>query len=356
MKHNFIFSKKIIFWHLNTGIQNFPWQKNKTMYKVWLSEIMLQQTQVITVITYYKKFINRFPTIFQLAESELNEVLYLWSGLGYYNRAINLHKTAKIIVEIYSGKFPQDFNILISFPGIGKSTAGAILSLALNKRYPILDSNVKRILIRFYLLNISETTQSATTKKLWNLIEKLTPYKNISIFNQAIMNLGRLICTYKKPICHICPINENCQFFLTKAIEKNQNFICIKTTKKLNRKIWWLLLISQKNKTIWLIQRSTKKIWKNLFCFPEFENYDTLNKYVTQHDLYDYTYHNINTLKYQISNINLEIQPILIIIKQTIRLIDDNGIWYCLHEPPPLVGLPKPVLTLLNKIKFYLNL
>lgn len=220
MENNLIFSKKMILWYQNTRNIDLPWQKDKTLYKIWLSEIMLQQTQVTTVIPYYIKFINKFPTITQVSEASLNEILYVWSGLGYYKRAINVHKTSQIIMNQYDGQFPQDFNIILSFPGIGKSTAGAILSLGLNKRYPILDSNIKRILIRYYGLYYDTTKPSAINNKLWILIEKLVPYSNISTFNQSMMNLGRLVCTYSNPKCNFCPINNNCQFFLTNQINK----------------------------------------------------------------------------------------------------------------------------------------
>lgn len=353
MIHNATFSKQIILWYLNNKISNFPWQYNKTAYTVWLSEIMLQQTQVKTVIPYYKKFIKKFPTIFQLAKTELNEVLYLWSGLGYYKRANNLYKTAKIVVKNYSGYFPKDLKTLVSFPGIGRSTAGAILSLTFNQRYPILDSNVKRILIRYYSLDIDTLKQSVINNKLWSIIETLIPNKNISIFNQAIMDLGRLICTYANPTCNICPIENDCRFALQKRytqFSSTKNKV-IKKSKKI---IWWLLLLLHTNKQIWLIQRLEENIWKKLFCFPEFYNLDMLKTWISTHNLYNYTSHNMQVIKHHISNIQLEIHPILIHIDKKLKLIEKNGIWYDLHEPA-IIGIPTPVSVILKKLK-YINI
>lgn len=351
MIHNFIFSNKIILWYLNTNTQYFPWQLHKTAYNVWLSEIMLQQTQVITVIPYYEKFIKKFPTILKLAASELNEVLYLWSGLGYYKRAINLHKTAKIISEYHAGQFPKDFNILTALPGIGRSTAGAILSLAFDQCYPILDSNVKRILIRYHFLNIDIMKKSIVYNKLWSLIEQLIPNKNISIFNQAIMNLGRLICTHKNPKCNICPINNCCYSFLAKT---DTQYISIKNniTKKSKRMIWWLLLLLKKDKMVWLVQRSQESVWTELFCFPEFHELHMLKQWLLKHNLYNVPRHNMKILRHQINNIQLEIQPIYINLNKIIHIIENNGMWYNFNKSI-VIGLPTPVSIMLNKLKLY---
>lgn len=354
MTCNFVFSNKIILWYLNTKTYDLPWQRNKTMYNVWLSEVMLQQTQVINVVLYYQKFIEKFPTIFQLAKAELNAVLYLWSGLGYYKRAINLHKTAKIVVEHYSGQFPQDLKTLMSFPGIGRSTAGAILSLALNQCYPILDGNIKRILIRYYSINCNTIKLSTINNKLWFLIEQLIPHKNIAIFNQAMMNLGRSICTYKKPACNICPIHNHCQSFLT---HKTNQYPVLTTTnikKKSKQIIWWLLLFLKTNKTVWLVKRSQESIWQGLFCFPEFYNFNMLNTWLINNNLNNNTYHNMIILKHQISNMHLQIHPIFMKINTNINLVNNNGIWYDSCQPA-VIGLPKPVSILLNTIQVYLH-
>lgn len=353
MTNNFLFSQKILIWHKNLKIKNLPWQTDKTLYHTWLSEIMLQQTQVKTVIPYYKIFIEKFPTIKTLATAELNEILYLWSGLGYYNRAKNLHKTAKIIFKNYENKFPEDFNTLINLPGIGRSTAGAILSLTLNKKYPILDSNIKRILTRYYAVDYNTIKKSKINNQLWNLIQELIPNKKISVFNQAMMNLGQLICTHKNPKCNICPIQNKCQAFLTHTIQKYPK----KISKKLFiKKIMWLLLLFQScNKKIWLEKRLKPGIWKELFCFPEFSNFNILKNWLLIHNLNNYQFEIMTTLNHKLSNLNLEIKPILLNIHHNkLNYHNKNGIW-CELFNLPAVGIPTPISVIIQKLKIKYN-
>ncbi|WP_159714423.1 A/G-specific adenine glycosylase [Blochmannia endosymbiont of Camponotus nipponensis] len=349
MDQNFIFSKKILLWYRTFRIQDLPWQLNKTMYKTWLSEIMLQQTQVKTVILYYERFIRRFPTIIQLAKAELDEILFLWSGLGYYTRARNLHKTAKIIVNHYQGNFPRDFDKLVALPGIGKSTAGAILSLTLDQHYPILDSNIKRILIRYYTLDyyLSEN-KSETNNTLWLLSKQLLPTLEISAFNQAMMDLGRLICTNTSPICNHCPLQEDCQAFLTHRVHQYPKK---KPQKKLIKKTIWLLVLllqQYQTKKIWLEKRSYQGIWGGLFCFPEFPSPNMLNIWLSKHNLHNNPHTYLPSLKHKLSNIDLEIKPILLNLCKKLNYTK-NGIWYNLSNPP-IIGLPKPISVMLQKL------
>lgn len=351
MQNNIKFSQKILIWYKHLRPKNLPWQSNITIYHTWLSEIMLQQTQIHTVIPYYKKFIKKFPTIEKLATAKLNEILYLWSGLGYYTRAKNLHKTAKIIVKHHNSIFPEDLNTLISLPGIGRSTAGAILSLALNKRYPILDSNIKRILIRHYAIDYYATIQPPkknNTRMLWDLSMQLIPNTEISIFNQAMMNLGQLICTNKNPKCNHCPIHNTCQSFLT---QKTQQYPKKIINKKLTKKTMWLLLLLQPySKKIWLEQRLNPGIWKELFCFPEFTSLDTLKNWLLLYNLQDNQPEVMTILKCKLSNINLEMRPIMLNIKNKLNYNNNNGIWCDLFSLP-IIGIPKPIFTILQKLQ-----
>ena len=203
------FSKKIIDWQKSQGRHNLPWQK-KSAYEVWISEIMLQQTQVGTVIPYYKAFIKTFPQIKTLAESSEEQVMSLWSGLGYYSRARNIHKTAKIILNEYKGKFPQDFKNLVELPGIGPSTAGAILSLAFELPGVILDGNVKRVIARFKGIT-NPIDNNETQKEVKSFAEGFLPKDSFREYSQGIMDLGSLLCRPKNPICNSCPVNKNCQ-------------------------------------------------------------------------------------------------------------------------------------------------
>lgn len=209
-----IFSQLILNWYHKFGRKKLPWKKNKNIYNIWISEIMLQQTKVKTVIPYYKKFIKKYPNFEKLSKISLNKILKIWKGLGYYNRAKNIYKTILIIKNKHNGIFPTNFIDLINLPGIGKTTAGAILSLSLDYSFPILDTNIKRILIRINNFKIKKIKE----KKLWELIEKLTPIHNTGKFNQAMMDIGSKICTFKKPKCINCPIKKICKTYKNKNI------------------------------------------------------------------------------------------------------------------------------------------
>ena len=206
------FSNQLVSWYQQHGRKTLPWQLEKTPYKTWLSEIMLQQTQVATVIPYFECFLARFNDVEALAAAELDEVLHLWTGLGYYARARNLHKAAKVIVTQHRGQFPLGFEQVLALPGIGRSTAGAVLSLALGQHYPILDGNCKRVLARFAAVP-GWPGDKATEQTLWQLAEQITPKQTVAQFNQAMMDLGATICTPRTPACGICPLRDLCAGF-----------------------------------------------------------------------------------------------------------------------------------------------
>jgi len=201
------FADLLIAWHAKSGRHHLPWQKSKDPYAVWVSEIMLQQTQVTTVIDYYNRFMKKFPTIKALALADEEEVMKLWSGLGYYRRARFLHEGAQMIVEEMEGNFPSEFELMMKIPGIGRSTAGAIAAFSFNQKKAILDGNVKRVLSRYFLIT-EWTGLPKTEKKLWDYAESLLPNKNIDTYTQALMDLGATLCN-KKPQCHVCPLKKN---------------------------------------------------------------------------------------------------------------------------------------------------
>ena len=208
-----IISKKLISWHEIHGRHQLPWQQTKDPYAIWISEIMLQQTQVSTVIDYYKKFMERFPDIESLAITNIDHVNEYWSGLGYYSRARNIHTSANIILQKYKGIFPQNFEEILELPGIGRTTAGAICSFAYGKSYPILDGNVKRVFTRFY--GIKEWSgKLKIEKKLWKIANKNLPILDIEVYNQALMDLGAILCKRGIPQCLECPISKSCKSFL----------------------------------------------------------------------------------------------------------------------------------------------
>jgi A/G-specific adenine glycosylase len=197
-------AKALIAWHARQGRHDLPWQSDRTPYRVWVSEIMLQQTQVATVIPYYERFMARFPTVRALADAPIDDVLHLWTGLGYYARARNMHRSAVLVRDQYGGQFPDTFEAVADLPGIGRSTAGAILALSQGQRFPILDGNVKRVLSRYFAVEGSPL-ERAVLERLWKLAEECTPRDQVDTYTQAIMDLGATVCTRRKPLCAYCP-------------------------------------------------------------------------------------------------------------------------------------------------------
>ena len=264
-----LISNKLIPWHHKYGRHNLPWQKTKSPYAIWISEIMLQQTQVKTVMNYYEKFMKKFPTIQILAKAKEDEVLRSWSGLGYYARARNLHNSAKIIYEKFDGIFPENIDDLILLPGIGRSTAGAICAFAYHQKKPILDGNVKRVFTRFF--GIKEWAgKPSIEKRLWQLVQSTLPNKKVEIYNQALMDLGSILCIKKKPQCDKCPISKNCQSFL---YQWTNTIPASRPKKTLVTKNSFFLIVED-SKTILLTKKPLKGIWGGLWSFPEFQKFN----------------------------------------------------------------------------------
>ena len=331
------FSKKIIDWQKSQGRNNLPWQK-KSAYEVWISEIMLQQTQVETVIPYYEAFIKTFPEIQILAKSSREEVMSLWSGLGYYSRARNIHKTAKIILNEYRGQFPQDFKSLVELPGIGPSTAGAILSLAFELPGVILDGNVKRVIARFKGIT-NPIDKNETQKELKSFAEAFLPKNSFREYSQGIMDLGSLLCRPKNPECNDCPIRKNCQA-LKSGIQEKIPFKMPSKPKK-EKKIDWLL-ISSKNKIL-LKRNDSKGIWKNLWLFPDKDilskdNISLLEKKESLPDIIHNLSHrklNISTVKYKLKN------------KDRLKIDRSSSVWVSKADSVKM-GMPKPIKEIIE--------
>ena len=259
------FAQSVLTWYAKFGRKNLPWQQHKTLYGVWLSEVMLQQTQVATVIPYFERFIKTFPNVTALADAPLDEVLHLWTGLGYYARARNLHKAAQVMRDYHGGKFPTDFEQVLALPGVGRSTAGAILSSCLNAPYAILDGNVKRVLARYFAVS-GWPGEKKTEDRLWQLTGAVTPNDQVADFNQAMMDLGALVCTRSKPKCSLCPLQLTCRA----NAEQNWQAYPGKKPKKVLpvRESYFLLL--EKDGKVALEQRENSGLWGGLYCFPQF--------------------------------------------------------------------------------------
>ncbi|MDB6096140.1 MAG: adenine glycosylase [Francisellaceae bacterium] len=274
-----LLSQKLLKWFNHSGRFNLPWQQDINAYRVWVSEIMLQQTQVTTVIPYYEKFIKLFPTIFDLNKASLDEVLSMWAGLGYYSRARNLYQTAQILVQEYGGVFPQDIDKVMALPGIGRSTAGAILSIAYNISHPILDGNVKRVLARFFAIK-DNIKSPDSIKQLWKLAAETTPKNKVDKYTQAIMDLGALICTRSKPKCEICPLTKDCQAYQTNEVMYYPKVLpkALKPIRQLR-----LLMIKINQQFVLLEKRPLKGIWGGLWSLPECALNQNIINYTAKH-------------------------------------------------------------------------
>jgi A/G-specific adenine glycosylase len=258
-------SGPLLAWFDDHGRKDLPWQYDPSPYRVWVSEIMLQQTRVATVIPYYLRFIARCPDVTALAAAPEDEVLRLWSGLGYYARARNLHHCARILHEEYDGVFPDEIAALQALPGIGRSTAGAILALALGKRHPVLDGNVRRVLCRYHAI-VEWPGRPAIEKRLWALAEAATPHRRVRDYTQAVMDLGATLCTRSQPDCARCPLAPGCA-----ANAAGLQHACPaprpKTVRPERRAT--LLLLTNPAGEILLERRPPAGIWGGLWSLPE---------------------------------------------------------------------------------------
>lgn len=258
------FSNDVIVWQKQHGRHDLPWQNTTDPYAIWVSEIMLQQTQVVAVIAYYAKFMQRFPTISALANATQENVLQSWSGLGYYSRARNLHHAAQKVVDDFNGIFPEVFDDILSLSGIGRSTAAAISTFALGKPQPILDGNVKRVFARHFLIE-GWTGSPTIQKKMWAIAEHENPVNNAAAYTQGLMDLGATICTRSKPKCNLCPLSMSCI-----AFAKDQTLILPtpKPRKLIPEKNTTMLVYLHANEVM-LEKRPAKGIWGGLWSFPE---------------------------------------------------------------------------------------
>jgi A/G-specific adenine glycosylase len=257
--------KTLIRW-FSENKRDLPWRKTKDPYSIWVSEIMLQQTQVSTVIPYYQKFLKPFPTVHHLAKANLSKVLKVWEGLGYYSRARNLHRASQIVLNHFYGKVPDALKDLLSLPGIGRSTAGSILSFAYNKEAPILDGNAKRVLSRLFAIS-SNPVKSKTESLLWQISESLIPKGHSNSFNQALMDLGSMICTPRDPRCLSCPVRQFCK---GKALGKPERYPT-KRPKKIIPSIDAVSAVIKKDGKVFLHQRPTRGLLGGLWEFPNWK-------------------------------------------------------------------------------------
>ncbi|WP_176451931.1 A/G-specific adenine glycosylase [Rhodoferax sp. TH121] len=271
------FATQVVAWQRQHGRNTLPWQNTQDPYRVWLSEIMLQQTQVVTVMGYFAKFLERCPTVADLAAASSDEVMGLWSGLGYYSRARNLHRCAQLVVELHGGQFPRDAATLATLPGIGRSTAAAIASLCFGERVAILDANVKRVVTRVLGFE-ADLASSTNEKKLWDAATGLLPVSESAAtdmprYTQGMMDLGATVCSPKKPSCLLCPVHSHCA--AAKAGHPERYPVRTRKLKRSSQSLW-LLWVQRPDGAVWLAKRPTPGVWAGLQCFPLFDSEDAL--------------------------------------------------------------------------------
>lgn len=341
------FSQAVLTWFDKHGRKHLPWQQNRTPYRVWVSEIMLQQTQVATVIPYYERFMESFPTVESLAAATQDEVLSHWAGLGYYARGRNLHKCAQTIVDQHQGEFPLSVEELEALPGIGRSTAGAIISLSSGQRAVILDGNVKRVLARHHGVE-GWPGQTAVLNTLWDYAEEHTPEKRCDDFNQAMMDLGATLCTRSKPDCPSCPLKSTCYAL---AENRQTDFPGKKPKKETPVKTTQWLVMHNNQGQFYLEQRPSEGIWGGLWSFPEVDtevdaqpHCETYYGSVEQLEV-------VPPFRHTFSHYHLDINPSLVHIeKPTLEVREGEQGWFSPRELSQM-GLAAPVKKLLKQLQ-----
>ena len=339
---------QLIHWHQQHGRHHLPWQGNRDPYAIWLSEIMLQQTQVNTVIPYYVRFMRELPTINNLAQAPLDTVLALWSGLGYYSRARNLHQAARILMQDYQGKFPDTQALIQQLPGIGRSTAAAIAVFAFGKRAAILDGNVKRIFTRYFGIT-GYPGESKIQNLLWEKTEELLPvnYRDgqIEIYTQALMDLGATVCTRHTPLCKICPLQQHCVAFKEDRVDQLPT---AKLRKPLPKKETVFLILMHQQKLL-LEKRPASGIWGELWCLPEIKTEVNAALYCQHHwGIKVQSPIELPALDHQFTHFKLRIYPQLLQVISNTSLQQNKFIWI---KPSDALeqAIPAPVRKLLKQ-------
>ncbi len=340
-------AERVVAWQQVHGRNHLPWQQTRDPYRVWLSEIMLQQTQVVTVLEYYERFLSRFPDVGALAQASQDEVLGLWSGLGYYSRARNLHRCAQTVVSDHGRQFPSTAEMLATLPGIGKSTAGAIAAFCFSQRVPILDANVRRVLTRWLGFK-GDLASISNERLLWNQAETLLPDADLvhamPRYTQGLMDLGATICTPRAPDCGECPLMQDC----IARQEGAQTRYPVKT-RKLSRKSesWQLLMLRDAQGRVWLERRPSAGIWAGMHCVPVFPDVESLDDCIGKlRAAQPLQSSELQPFKHVLTHRDLHLHPIAI-TGEFLASPSPDGDWFAPEEWND-VGLPAPIRKLLD--------
>jgi A/G-specific adenine glycosylase len=338
------FAGRVVRWQQIHGRNSLPWQNTRDPYRVWLSEIMLQQTQVTTVLDYYARLLARFPDVRALAAAELDEVLALWSGLGYYSRARNLHQCARQVVALHGGEFPRSAQLLQSLPGIGRSTAAAIASFCFGERVAILDGNVKRVLTRVLGFG-ADLAGAANERDLWSKAEALLPRRGVQEamprYTQGLMDLGATICLARNPSCLLCPLRDAC--VAQREGEPHKYPVKSRTLKRTAQSLW-LLRAQTADGAVWLEKRPASGIWAALYCLPVFESRGALEAAVPANARAGLRYE--PPFVHVLTHKDLHLHPVAGQYRPQ-PMPGRDGAWFGMREWPAL-GLPAPVRRLLE--------
>ncbi|RPI16244.1 MAG: adenine DNA glycosylase [Lysobacterales bacterium] len=336
---------RLLEWYATDGRRDLPWQRERTPYRVWLSEIMLQQTQVATVLPYYEAFLRRFPDVGSLASARLDEVLHLWSGLGYYARARNLQRAARAIVARHGGEFPSSFEDVVALPGIGPSTAGAILALSRGDRHPILDGNVKRVLARVFAVE-GAPGEAAVDRRLWSLSEACLPDGSLADYTQAIMDLGATVCTRSRPACLLCPLNADC---VARAAGLQERLPSPRPRAPRPVREGWLVLAMRGGHKVLLERRPPSGVWGGLWGLPEFPTRAHAEQWCREQLVGAARPRSLTVLRHAFSHFDYEMRPLVVACGGKAEALreDDRYRWYDARNPAR-VGLPKPIAVLVE--------
>lgn len=345
------FQRRLLAWFDRYGRHDLPWQSPRSAYRVWVSEIMLQQTQVATVIGYFERFMARFPSLESLATARQDEVLHLWTGLGYYARARNLHKAAQVALAEHGGELPVDsVESLMALPGIGRSTAGAIIAQSTGLRAAILDGNVKRTLTRLHALP-GWPGKPTVERKLWALAEYYTPAERLVDYTQAMMDFGATLCKRSQPDCLSCPFNDAC---LAYAQGEPKRYPESKPKKALPTRQTIMLMLRDSEGRVWLERRPPSGLWGGLWSLPQFEKHSELNDWLEAHVVNPERESTSPSFYHTFSHFRLEITPQPVTCDR-LGGVRESGVWYDIDHPPAL-GLAAPVKALLSQLTpFTLN-
>jgi A/G-specific adenine glycosylase len=338
------FTEPLLQWFDKHGRKDLPWQHPRSAYRVWISEVMLQQTQVKTVIPYFQRFLARFPDLKTLADASIDDVLALWSGLGYYRRGHHLHQTARLIQGNFKGVFPSDVATLMHLPGIGASTAAAIAAQAFDQPTAILDGNVKRVLSRYFLIGGLPSTK-ATQHQLWQAANRCMPKTRCADYTQAIMDMGSLCCTTQQPTCLICPVRHSCLAHLHQKVEAYPEK---KPPKNIPTKHQQFILLHTHDSCVYLERRPDQGLWSGLWCPPTVPTEKDLTEFVCHHfQAPVLTTYPLMRFKHTFSHFKLELEVIAILTERTPTPHPANGAWFD-HQERLTLGLPKPVSRILD--------